>query len=101
MAHEVGVMYLGRLAERSPSEKLFTNPLHPYTKALIAATLPSHPDLISEEEVLSGEVPSPLNPPPGCRFHGRCPHVMPVCWEMDPQLKEQAKGHFVACHLFE
>ncbi|MBF0278640.1 MAG: ATP-binding cassette domain-containing protein [SAR324 cluster bacterium] len=101
MAHEVGVMYLGRLAERSLSEELFTNPLHPYTKALIAATLPSHPDLISGEEVLSGEVPSPLNPPPGCRFHGRCSHVMPVCREVDPLLKEQAKGHFVACHLFE
>ena len=63
MAHDVGVMYLGKLAERSHSEELFTNPLHPYTKALIAATLPSHPDLISEEDVLSGEVPSPLDPP--------------------------------------
>lgn len=101
MANEVGVMYLGRLVERCFSEELFTNPLHPYTKALIAATLPSHPDLNSEEEVLPGEVPSPLNPPPGCRFHGRCPHVKPVCREEDPQLKEQAEGHFVACHLFE
>lgn len=101
MANEVGVMYLGRLVERSFSEELFTNPLHPYTKALIAATLPSHPDLNSEEEVLPGEVPSPLNPPPGCRFHGRCPHVKPVCREENPQLKEQAEGHFVACHLFE
>lgn len=101
MANEIGVMYLGRLVERCFSEELFTNPLHPYTKALIAATLPSHPDLNSEEEVLPGEVPSPLNPPPGCRFHGRCPHVKPVCREEDPQLKEQAEGHFVACHLFE
>ena len=101
MAHEVGVMYLGKLAERSPSEELFTNPLRPYTKALIASTLPSHPDLICEEEVLSGEVPSPLNPPEGCRFHGRCPYVKPVCLEVEPQLKEQSLGHFVACHLFD
>lgn len=101
MAHEVGVMYLGRLVERSPSEELFTNPLHPYTKALIAATLPSHPDLISEEDVLTGEVPSPLNPPSGCCFHPRCSYVMPVCREVDPQQKEQAEGHFVACHLLD
>ncbi len=101
MAHQIGVMYLGKLVERSPSEELFTNPLHPYTKALISATLPSHPDLVSEEDVLSGEVPSPLNPPPGCRFHPRCSYAMPVCREVDPQLKEQANGHFVACYLLD
>lgn len=99
MSHQIGVMYLGRLVERSSGEELFTNPLHPYTKALLSAALPSHPDVVREEIVLPGDVPSALNPPAGCRFHPRCPAVIPDCSEVEPQLNEVTPGHYVACHL--
>jgi oligopeptide/dipeptide ABC transporter ATP-binding protein len=75
MSHQVGVMYLGKIVEEAPTRELFTNPMHPYTKALISAALPSHPDTQREELVISGEVPSPLNPPAGCSFHPRCPSL--------------------------
>jgi oligopeptide/dipeptide ABC transporter ATP-binding protein len=100
MAHEVAVMYLGRLVERARTKALFGNPLHPYTKALFSAALPSHPDVAREEIILSGEVPSPINPPRGCRFHPRCPAVMPRCAEREPELRELAPGHWAACHLY-
>jgi peptide/nickel transport system ATP-binding protein len=100
MAHEVAVMYLGKIVERAKTERLFTNPLHPYTKALFSAALPSHPDVQREEIILTGEVPSPINPPRGCRFHPRCPSAMPHCTEIEPQEKEIAPGHMVACHLY-
>ena len=76
MSHHVGVMYLGKMVEEAPTRELFNNPMHPYTKALISASLPAHPDIQREDLVLSGEVPSPLNPPSGCTFHTRCPFVM-------------------------
>jgi len=100
MAHEVAVMYLGKIVERARTKELFRNPLHPYTKALFSAALPSHPDVEREEIILSGEVPSPINPPPGCRFHPRCPFVMPRCAEYEPELTELAPDHWVACHLY-
>ena len=100
MAHEVAVMYLGKIVERAKTEELFTNPLHPYTKALFSAALPSHPDIQREEIILPGEVPSPINPPSGCRFHPRCPSAMPHCATLEPQEKEIAPGHMVACHLY-
>jgi peptide/nickel transport system ATP-binding protein/oligopeptide transport system ATP-binding protein len=100
MAHEVAVMYLGKIVERSPTKELFTNPLHPYTKALFSAALPAHPDIVREEMILTGEVPSPINPPKGCHFHPRCPFVMPQCSEIEPEDKEMASGHLVACHLY-
>ena len=100
MSNHVGVMYLGKLVEEAPTRELFTNPMHPYTKALISAALPSHPDLQREDLVLSGEVPSPLNPPSGCSFHPRCPFVMDRCSEELPQLRELSPGHFVSCHLY-
>lgn len=100
MAHEVAVMYLGKVVERARTEELFTHPLHPYTKALFSAALPSHPDVQREEIILTGEVPSPINPPRGCRFHPRCPAAMPHCGEIEPQEKEIAPGHVVACHLY-
>jgi oligopeptide/dipeptide ABC transporter ATP-binding protein len=100
MAHEVAVMYLGKIAERARTKELFKNPLHPYTKALFSAALPSHPDVEREEIILSGEVPSPINPPRGCRFHPRCPFVMPRCAEHEPELREHAPDHWVACHLY-
>jgi oligopeptide/dipeptide ABC transporter ATP-binding protein len=100
MAHEVAVMYLGKIVERAETEELYKNPLHPYTKALFSAALPSHPDITREEIILSGEVPSPINPPSGCHFHPRCPFAMPQCAEIEPEEKEIAPNHMVACHLF-
>ena len=100
MAHEVAVMYLGKIVEKAKTEELFTNPLHPYTKALFSAALPSHPDIDREEIILRGEVPSPINPPSGCRFHPRCPMAKAECATVEPQEKELASGHMVACHLY-
>ena len=100
MAHEVAVMYLGKIVEKSRTEELFNNPLHPYTKALFSAALPSHPDIDREEIILRGEVPSPINPPSGCHFHPRCPMARPECATVVPVPKEMAPGHMVACHLY-
>jgi len=101
MSHRVGVMYLGKLVEQADGEELFCHPLHPYTRALLSAALPSHPDTAKEEIILSGEVPSPLNPPPGCRFHPRC--FAPkgkICALEEPELKEVSPDHWVACHHY-
>ena len=100
MAHQTAVMYLGQIVEYSETEELYQNPLHPYTKGLFSAALPSHPDLIQEDVVLSGEVPSPINPPHGCRFHPRCPFAMDKCSEETPEQKEVSPGHLVSCHLY-
>jgi oligopeptide/dipeptide ABC transporter ATP-binding protein len=100
MAHEVAVMYLGKIVEKARTEELFNNPLHPYTKALFSAALPGHPDIEREEIILPGEVPSPINPPSGCRFHPRCPMARAECSTVEPQEKEIATGHMVACHLY-
>ena len=100
MSHQTAVMYLGQIVEYSDTEELYQNPLHPYTKALFSAALPSHPDLIREDIVLTGEVPSPINPPKGCRFHPRCPFVMDRCSVEVPVEKEVAPGHRVSCHLY-
>ena len=100
MAHEVAVMYLGKIVEKAKTRELFRNPLHPYTKALFSAALPTHPDITREEIILAGEVPSPINPPSGCRFHPRCPFAMPQCAEIEPEEKEIATDHLVACHLY-
>ncbi|MGH7388578.1 MAG: ABC transporter ATP-binding protein [Candidatus Rokuibacteriota bacterium] len=100
MAHEVGVMYLGKIVERAKTRELFRNPLHPYTRALFSAALPAHPDIEREEIILQGEVPSPIDPPSGCRFHPRCPVAMPQCSEIEPEEREIAADHMVACHLY-
>ena len=100
MAHEVAVMYLGKIVERARTKELFRSPLHPYTKALFSAALPSHPDIEREEIILAGEVPSPIDPPHGCRFHPRCPFAMPRCATETPELKEHAPAHWAACHLY-
>jgi len=99
MSHVIAVMYLGRIVEIGDASKVATAPQHPYTQALFAAALPAHPDERRDEVVLSGEVPSPLNPPAGCRFHPRCPKVMAACSQHEPKLKV-AGGREVACHLY-
>ena len=100
MADEVAVMYLGRIVERARTKELFDNPLHPYTKALFSAALPAHPDIVREELILTGEVPSPINPPSGCHFHPRCPFAMPQCARIEPDDKAIGPAHTVACHLY-
>ena len=100
MSQMVGVMYLGRIVELAPSEDLFQEPLHPYTRALLSAALPDHPDTQREELLLTGDVSSPIDVPSGCRLHPRCPFAMPVCSEVDPEWKEVSPGRWTACHLF-
>jgi oligopeptide transport system ATP-binding protein len=100
LSTNIAVMYLGKIVEFGTSDELRHKPLHPYTQALFSAALPAHPDEQREEVIITGEVPSPLNPPPGCRFHPRCPFAMPVCSQVEPILRSAANGHQVACHLY-
>ena len=100
MSHSIAVMYLGQLVEYGPAKTVAVDPRHPYTQALFSAALPSHPDESRDEIILTGEVPSPVNPPSGCRFHPRCPHVLPRCAPEVPRLRP-AHGRELACHLFE
>jgi oligopeptide/dipeptide ABC transporter ATP-binding protein len=99
MANHTAVMYLGRIVESAPTRALFDDVAHPYTKALLSAVLPPRPGDREQEIVLAGEIPSPLNPPSGCRFHTRCPFAMPRCAREEPVLTEIAPGHLAACHL--
>ena len=99
MSHTIAVMYLGQIVEIGDAATIATRPRHPYTQALFAAALPSHPSEQREELVLTGEVPSPLNPPLACRFHPRCPHAMPRCSIEEPALRE-TEGRRVSCHLY-
>ena len=101
ISHRIAVMYLGRIVEMGESQKVALDPQHPYTKALFAAALPHHPDdAKTPPVVVTGEVPSALNPPSGCRFHPRCPYVMPHCSTDEPQLETTLPVHEVACHLY-
>lgn len=101
VSDRIGVMYLGKIVEEASSEELIESPLHPYTQALLSAVPLPNPQAKRERIVLRGEIPSPLNPPAGCIFHTRCPHVMDICKEVVPERREMSKGHFVACHLHE
>jgi oligopeptide/dipeptide ABC transporter ATP-binding protein len=100
MSHTIVVMYLGKIVEMGDARTLARTPKHPYTEALFSAALPSHPDERREEIILPGEVPSPLNPPSGCRFHPRCPQAMSHCGQQEPALGP-VEGRFVACHLYD
>ncbi|MCP5036404.1 MAG: dipeptide ABC transporter ATP-binding protein [Rhodobacteraceae bacterium] len=101
IADRVAVMYLGKIAEVAPRDALYADPLHPYTKALLSAVPEPDPDLTTEDRViLQGDVPSPTNPPKGCNFCTRCPSVMEICRQSDPEFREVLPGRFVACHHF-
>ena len=103
IADRVAVMYLGKVAELAPRDELFSDPLHPYTKALLSAVPEPDPAShdVAERVILQGDVPSPSNPPKGCNFCTRCPAVMDVCRMVDPDMKEVRPGRFVACHLHD
>jgi oligopeptide transport system ATP-binding protein len=100
ISDRIGVMYLGKLVEVASSDGLYANPLHPYTKALMSAIPQPNPERKRERIILSGDVPSPVNPPAGCRFHTRCPFVMDRCRVEAPALQDLGNGQQVACHLY-
>ena len=100
ISDKIGVMYLGSMVEFGNKKEIFSNPLHPYTKALFSAIPNPNPDVKMNRIVLSGDIPSPANPPKGCRFHTRCPHAKEICKHVCPKYKEYEPGHFAACHLY-
>jgi oligopeptide transport system ATP-binding protein len=100
VSQRVAVMYLGRLVELAEAGEIFANALHPYTEALVSAIPSIQRGKKKSRILLPGSVPSPLNPPPGCRFHTRCHRVMPICHQVEPPLKDVGNGHLVACHLY-
>lgn len=99
LCNRIGVMYLGSLMELAPRDELFANPLHPYTRALLSAIPIPDPEIRRERIVLTGDIPSPVDPPSGCKFHTRCPFAKPVCSETVPEYRSVGGGHYVACHL--
>ena len=101
ISNTVGVMYLGSLVEKADKKEIFRNPMHPYTKALLSAVPIPNPDIKMNRTILQGDIPSPANPPEGCKFHTRCPKCMEVCKKQAPKFKEYQKGHMVACHLYD
>ncbi|MBR4054813.1 MAG: dipeptide ABC transporter ATP-binding protein [Clostridia bacterium] len=99
ISDKIGVMYLGSMVEFGTKEDIFANPLHPYTQALFSAIPYPDPDVKMNRIILSGDIPSPANPPKGCRFHTRCPHAKEICKEVTPEYKDYGNGHCAACHL--
>ena len=103
ISNRIGVMYLGNLVELADSYELYKNPIHPYTKTLMSAVPIPDPDVTRSRErlILEGDIPSPINPPPGCKFHTRCPYATNRCKEEVPAFREYGSGHYAACHLLE
>ena len=102
ISNDIAVMYLGKMVEKSPSGQLFSKPLHPYTQALLKAIpVPALGRKEKKIDIIQGEVVSPIDPKPGCRFAARCPYAMAQCTQKDPELREIEPGHFVSCHLFD
>ncbi len=100
ISDEVGVMYLGSMVEYGSKERIFANTLHPYTKALFSAVPVPNPHVKMNRVILKGDIPSPVNPPKGCKFHTRCEQCMEICGKVPPKYKEVEEGHFCACHLY-
>lgn len=101
ISDSVGVMYLGSLVEMAPKREIFRSPMHPYTKALLSAVPTPNPNVKMKRTILQGDIPSPANPPSGCKFHTRCPNAMDICKIQAPKFKDYGKNHKVACHLFD
>jgi oligopeptide/dipeptide ABC transporter ATP-binding protein len=99
ISNRVAVMYLGRVVELADSKTLYSNPLHPYTEALLSAVPSTNPDVSRERIILTGDVPNPANPPPGCHFHPRCRFAQDICRQQVPEWREDEHGHGVACHF--
>ena len=100
LATRLAVMYAGKLVETGACDGVYAEPLHPYTEALLSAALPLHPSARRQRIILSGEVPNPVTPPSGCRFHPRCPRALPRCTDQEPEWREIKPGRFTACHLY-
>lgn len=101
ISNRIAVMYLGKIMELGPTKEIFDNTLHPYTKALLSAIPIPDPDTKMEKIILSGDVPNPVDPPKGCRFHPRCKYATDICREAEPELDEVSPGHYVACHRWK
>ena len=101
ISDRVGVMYLGKIVEVADSDEIYAHPLHPYTQALIKAIPEPNPDVSQSDDLLTGDVPSPIDPPSGCRFHTRCPFATERCSTEEPQLRDVGNGHLCACHLLD
>lgn len=100
ISNRMAVMYLGKIAELGDSDEIWEKPLHPYTVALLSAVPIPNPDIKRNSKILSGEVPSPVNPPSGCRFRTRCPYAEQICEKEEPRMIEASPNHYVACHLY-